>query len=172
MLEHLKLFMGTRNQMCDHYMIRFLDKCMVEFITTDGYAMCINRVPISHGSAGKTIAITPEDFNQIIKLIVIGTVFALNDSDLTIYSGSQVITVNTLNPSRIPDIDTIINIPCLLTDVEPCFSTTQLAKVAEYCRLIGTDEVCFGFAGNRLPMKAYDDSGSWTIFLMPVGVPE
>lgn len=168
MLKHLKLFLGTREKLLDHYIIRFTVNNIIEFIATDGYAMCINRVVSPHGSVGKTIAISIKDFNDIAKLDTEDMSFLLLNTNLTIFSGNLTLSIHTLSTSFVPNIDNILSIP-IVNKAKPYFQVSQIEKITRYCELMETDEIKFNFAGDELPMRVSGQDGAWEIITMPLG---
>lgn len=167
MIQHLKIFLGTSEQLLNHYMIRFTEPGYVEFIATDGHFMCVNRVQVMHDLIGVTYAVSPDEFAKVLMLYGGSLNFLIASGKLVVYGSGLTLPIKTLDPDNIPDLNAIFNRD--ITDTAThLLNVVQLKKIVEYCGLIDDPWFKIEFTGDHAPITIRGDNDNWKIVFIPM----
>lgn len=169
MIKYLKIFLGNPEQLLDHVMIRFPEFDKVEFITTDGHALCIIRHDCFHRvKENHIVAISFVDFESLLHHKDLHMEFFLSPKQITIILENNVLEYTTLNSGCIPNVKKILNFP-LCDNCTPVIDIKYMKKIIEFCDKIKESEIKFSFTGDEQPITVTGCSNiTWKIIFMPL----
>lgn len=166
-LKHLETFLGKPDQMLDLYIIRFIENNTVQFITTTGYVMCVNTFhDIKHTLTGQVFGVSPAEFQKILMFEDLITGFTPIQTGLVLQSGVVELPVDTLDQTRLPNLDKIFMLEPVNDSDTLSFTPANFKLIVKYCKLMKSDEFNVALTGDKLPMIISDRN--WSIFIMPL----